>query len=389
MAQAPPETSRGGRSLLIGVKVQGLALRTFRNYAAADLEFGPGLNLVFGANAQGKSNLLEAVYLVLTGRSHRTLRDSELIQFGEDMSRVRVSVEGRRGLEDYALTVSLDDGRPQRWLRVNGVSLSRTALAGRAVSIVAAPEDLDIVAGPPSSRRRFLDVTLAQLSPAYLHVLQRYARVIAQRNRLLRVREIGRLDPWDEQMTDLGVRLTVRRREYVLRFALLAAAWYARFAGRSESLEIAYLPSWAGTGDEDVRHSAQEAIRGARRVETIRGVTLTGPHRDDVRLTVSGQDLRAFGSRGQQRAAALALRMAEYELAREEWGENPVLLLDDVVGELDEGRRAALFEALQDGQAILTTTSLGAGSIGQPTRLFEVVHGTAKEVPCLPLFETS
>lgn len=372
------------------MKVRTLTLRHFRNYRQADLVFGEGLHLVFGANAQGKSNLLEALHLALTGRPARAGRDVDLIAFGAEMARVRVGLERERAgrLEEVDLVLLREGERALRRLRVNGVPGTRRALSGRVGSVLAAPEDLAVVTGPPALRRRFLDAALVQLSPAYHDLLARYLRVVEQRNRLLRTGRFEGVEPWDAQLVDLGARLTARRRAYVERLAPRAAAWYAVLAGRGEPLRVEYAPAWAGS-EEALPGVAEAALRAVRRAEVARRVTLTGPHRDDLRLAVAGCDLRTFGSRGQQRAAALALRVAEYEVAREEWGEAPILLLDDVVAELDPTRRDRLLGALGEGQAILALTTVGARALDRPVRLYQVEAGTVREVACLPLFETS
>ena len=350
-----------------------LHLRNFRNYEAADLRLDPGVLLFVGSNAQGKSNLLEAVYTAALGRSPRVIRDAELIRFGQDRAHVRAVVQGERA---QVLDVAFDRATGERRLKVNGVVVDRGQLLGRLMVVLAGPLDDEVIRGAPESRRRVMDAALSQVSPSYFFALTRYTRVVRQRNRLLRAAADGpALAPWDEQLVDLGAVLIERRREFVARLGERAAARHARLAGGDERLQISYV---CAVGDGEERGALARALAARRQDELRRGTSLVGPHRDDLRLAVNGVDLRTYGSRGQHHTAALSLRLAEVDLLKEERGEWPVVLLDDVLAHLDAARQALLVREIAGPQVLLTHTerpALGA----TPLRVLRVRAGSIIE----------
>jgi DNA replication and repair protein RecF len=333
------------------MRIRTLFLLDFRNYERFEVTFAPGLNLLVGPNGAGKTNLLEAIDLVVTGRSHRVTRETELIRFGCPWALVRATFERRGGTHTAEVRV---ERTGLKSIRVQGNRLSRQDLLGRAVRVSSGPEDTEIVGGPSVHRRRLMDGLLCQLSPSYYHNLLRYVRVVQQRNRLLRANAPSHLlEIWDEQLVDLGAGITERRAELLGRLGSAAAE--AAKALACGTLQVTYKPSWEpGT---ELRERAMAEVVRRRREELERGMTLTGPHRDELEITLDGVPLRAYGSRGQQRAALLSIRLAERAIVREELGEDPILLLDDAAGELDRERTEALLRLLEDGpQAILTAT---------------------------------
>jgi DNA replication and repair protein RecF len=317
--------------------------------------------VIVGANAQGKSALLEAVYLGATGRSFRTLHDAEMIALHAGWARLRSVVARADREEEIDVTLRRDAaGQPRatREIRVNGVPVRRGELFGHVLCVAAASEDADVITGAPRLRRRLLDLLLAQISPAYYDTAQRYHRVLLQRNRLLRRGAAGGLDPWDEQLATLGAAVTLRRRGVAARLAEHAAPIYRALSGGREELRIEYACSLSGGNAAELAAHAREALPARRALELARGVTMVGPHRDDIGLQADGRDLRAYGSRGQNLSAMLAVRLAERRVLREETGEDPVVLLDDVLLTLDEERQALLLEAVRGAQTLLTVTSL-------------------------------
>jgi len=350
-----------------------LRLRNFRNYEAVDLALDQGVLLLIGSNAQGKSNLLEAVYTAALGRSPRVTRDVELIRFGQDRAHIRAGVQGER---QQVLEVAFDRATGERRLKVNGVVVDRGQLLGRLMVVLAGPLDDEVIRGAPEYRRRVMDAALSQVSPSYFFALTRYTRVVRQRNRLLRAAADGAaLAPWDEQLVDLGAVVIERRREFVARLGARAAARHARLAGGEERLQIAYVCAVGEGGD---RAALARALAARRQDELRRGASLVGPHRDDLRLTVNGVDLRAYGSRGQHHTAALSLRLAEVDLLKEERGEWPVVLFDDVLAHLDAARQALLVREIAGPQVLLTHTerpALGAA----PMRVLRVRTGRIVE----------
>ena len=356
-----------------------LRLRDFRNYARIDLVFDPGMTAIVGGNAQGKSNLLEAIYTAALGRSPRASADVELVRFGQDRAYVRAEVRDPR---IDVLEVAVDRPTAEKRLKVNGVIVRRGQLLGRMAVVLAGPLDGDVIRGAPGARRRVLDAALSQASPSYYFILTRYVRIVRQRNRLLG--EGGAswaLEPWDEQLVALGATLVERRRRFVRALAARAAERHARVAA-TERLDVAYASTAdspdsgeaPGTG-EDERRALARALARSRGEDLRRRTTLIGPHRDDLRIMVNGVDLRTFGSRGQQHTAAVSLRLAEADLLRDELGTWPVLLLDDVLADLDPARQRQLLREIVGPQILLTHTA-ELPETGVSVRTFVVEGGT-------------
>jgi DNA replication and repair protein RecF len=350
-----------------------LRLRDFRNYAVTDLTFGPGVAFLVGSNAQGKSNLLEAIYTVALGRSPRVSRDAEVIRFGQDRAYVRAGVQGTRG---QTIEVAFDRATGARRVKVNGVAATRGQLLGRCAVVLAGSLDDEMIRGAPTYRRRVMDAALAQVSPSYFFALTRYARVLRQRNQLLRAAAGGAvLAPWDDQLVELGAILIGRRRAFIGRLAARAADRHARLGGGDERLEISYV---CAVGDGEEHEAVRRALEAGRAEDLRRGMTQAGPHRDDLQFMINGVDVRMFGSRGQHHTVALSLRLAEVDLLREELGEWPVVLLDDVMAHLDASRQALLLREVDGPQVLLTHTEIPR-FVDIPMRLLRVQYGAIAE----------
>lgn len=344
------------------MRLTHLRLVQFRNHRHSDVVPGPGVTLFVGGNAQGKSSLLEAVQVAATARSPRARHDGEMIALGADWARVRAAVHRSGRAEEIDVAYRREDpatgGRVGREIRVNGVPTRRGELFGHLHSVLAGPNDTETVAGGPHLRRRVVDLLLAQVSASYYYTLQRYSRAVLQRNRLLRMRNIRGLDAWDEQIASLGAVVTVRRREIVERLAAFGAPIYSVLSVGREPLDLEYLPSLQGADEQALAAFAREALERRRLEEIARGVTMVGPHRDDLRLGAGGRDLRTFGSRGQQLTAMLALQLAGRRVLWEETGEEPVMLFDDVLLTLDEERQGYLMDCVRGIQVLMTVTTL-------------------------------
>jgi len=356
-----------------------LSLTNFRNYARQEMEFAPGPVLLLGENAQGKTNLLEAVALLATGRSDRADSDADYIAWGmrgdaqpfarvvgvaqragRDVS-VELAVIGRPGAHDRLLA--------SKRFKLNGVAKRASDVIGALTAVLFTTDDMELVKGTPSGRRRYLDVMLSQADHVYLRALQRYTKVVTQRNALLkRVQEgASRRDElayWDEELARDGATLLAGRAAAVAALAEGAAEAHASLSGQRERFALAYLPrfsdDWpperiAGASQDELFAALLERLRASHGRDVAAGLTLTGPHRDDLAMTLGGESASAFASRGQQRTAALALRLAEARLLYERTGERPVLLLDDVLSELDEGRRASVLAAIAADQVLITS----------------------------------
>lgn len=349
------------------MRITQIALANYRNYERADFHPCAGVTVLVGDNAQGKTNLLEAVYLSCTGRSHRTRQDRELIRWGEDFARVRVEAERRDGA--HTVEIALSAGTRRR-IRVNETEISRSGeLMGHVTGVLFSPEDLQLIKDGPSGRRRFVDMALAQIQPAYYYALQRYNRALKQRNEALRSGKTGALEIWDEQLARAGAQIMRSREEYLARLSDEAVRIHAQISCEREVLTLGYAPNVA---DGDILR----ALEKSREADLRRLSTGAGVHRDDLRLSVGGRDVRAFGSQGQQRTCALSIRLAELSVIATQSGEAPVLLLDDVMSELDPDRRRELLARLDGIQTILTCTDV-ADIAGARAELVVRVEGAS------------
>lgn len=334
------------------MRLTSLQLRNYRNYRRLDLEPGHRLNVFLGANGQGKTNLLESVALLALSTSPRARRDSELVGPLAPEARVDALVESGGRRAEIRISIHAETpARSRRRIEVDGQPRRAVDLPGLFRVTLFWPDDLGLVKAGPEQRRRLLNEMLVQVRPGYARALARYTRVLEQRNSLLKQVSMGdqpasSLEVWDLELARLGTELAEARRAAVTALSGDAAAAHATISG-GELLEMEY----AGPPDDLLR-----ALEGARRDDLRRGSTGVGPHRDDVAIRLNGRDARAFASQGQQRTAVVSIKLAEAAVVAEMTGERPVLLLDDVLSELDAGRRSALLGELgQPGQVIVTS----------------------------------
>lgn len=353
-----------------------LHLQQFRNYQDCLVNFDAPKTILVGNNAQGKSNLLEAVELLSTLKSHRSVRDRELVLEDASIGQIRANLERAYGSVELSLTLR---AQGRRTVALNREALRRQLdFLGVLNAVQFSSLDLELVRGGPERRRTWLDSLLIQLEPIYAYILQQYNQVLRQRNALLKKFRSqaaeGRLDElptdqldqlalWDAQLATTGSRVTRRRARVLERLAPLATAWHASISGKTEVLDVTYAPNISIDRDdpEKVQQAFLEKIQLRRIPEHHQGTTLVGPHRDEVEFTINQTPARSYGSQGQQRTLVLALKLAELKLIEEVVGEPPLLLLDDVLAELDLNRQNQLLEAIQDRfQTLITTTHLGA-----------------------------
>lgn len=351
--------------------LDSISIRDLRGYAALDLVFGPGPQLIAGPNAAGKTSLLEAIVLLAWGRSHRTSADGEIISWSTDVARV----EGRTGDEtiEVALTRSgAGRGGPtgpgaRKRIRVNGVARRAASLAGVLRTVIFAPEEMLLVVGPPGLRRAAVDQLAGQRSAAYLRDLATYGRTLQQRNSLLRsIREEqasrDELRFWDGSLLDAGAAVVAARLQLLADLAGPLAAAHAEIApdeAAIATLGMRYVTNAPPLPGEGPREALARRLAETADKEVWNGATLIGPHRDDVAFELGGRDLAGFASRGQQRTAILAFKLAELDLLTDQDGRPPLLLLDDVFSELDPERRAHLVRRIAElPQAFVTTTTL-------------------------------
>ena len=355
--------------------LKSLHLRHFRNYQDQHVDFTSAKTILLGNNAQGKSNLLEAVELLSSLKSHRTSRDRDLILDGEAIAQITGQLQREAGDVELAMTLR-QTGR--RTVAQNGVSLRRQLdFLGTLNMVQFSSLDLDLVRGGPDQRRHWLDGLLVQLEPIYAYVIQQYNQVLRQRNALLKARlkaeadglshaaeeSASELALWDAQLAIAGSRVIRRRARVLDRLIPFAQKWHQEISGSTEKLEIHYAPNVVVEEDtpEALQKAFLEKIQTRAIAERHQGTTLVGPHRDEVEFLINQTPARQYGSQGQQRTLVLALKLAELKLIEDVIGEPPLLLLDDVLAELDLNRQNQLLEAIQDRfQTLITTTHLGS-----------------------------
>jgi DNA replication and repair protein RecF len=354
------------------MQINYLEVTRYRNYLLQQIEPQSGLNIFVGENAQGKSNLLESVYLLATTKSTRAGKDSELILFGENSTQVKARVSRVKEIDlQIQLDISLSE---KKSAKLNGSKHTRMSeVIGQVNAVFFESGDLETITGEPSVRRRFLDLEISQTSPRYVHALATYRKTLEQRNYLLREMRERRVGPgavetlstWDMQLANYGSQLMDRRRTFLDRLRVIAAEFYYHLSEGRDELDIVYQPSFDISSLPDVvsiREKFVESIRSIAGEEKARGTTLVGPQRDDIQFRLSGVDAKFFGSQGQQRTIALSMKLAERQLIEELVGEPPILLLDDVLSDLDDLRRRRLFETVgrTGGQTFITCTNLRA-----------------------------
>ncbi|MCB0173076.1 MAG: DNA replication/repair protein RecF [Anaerolineae bacterium] len=393
--------------------ISQLSLTNYRNYSRLTLDLPSGPVLLRGDNANGKTNLLEAIYFLSTTRSVHTRSDQQLInwiilkQETLPFARVEATVKTRADTFKIAITVVREGNNFRKDIRFNGAKKRAMDIIGKLNTVMFLPEDIELVTGSPGIRRRYLDSTLCQINPDYCAALSRYNKVLTQRNALLKELFKRNSNPdqlfyWDEQLARDGAALMVNRHNTILDLDAVARQRHRELSGGREGLRLHYAPSFdlyqrpqpnyqlplimeelvpystAAPPLQDVRETFRSYLINARSEEISRGVTLVGPHRDDFHFLVDGIDMTMYGSRGQQRTAALSTKLAEVILMKQSTGETPVLLLDDVMSELDAHRRQQVINIVdQAGQAVLTTTDWEdfSSDFRQRARLFSVAMG--------------
>ena len=335
--------------------IKSLKLKNYRNYDLLDLKFDPATNILYGDNAQGKTNILEALYLSGTTKSHRGTKDRDMIRFGYDEAHIETVVE-KRGV-GFQIDIHLKKNSP-KGIAIDRIPIRRASeLFGIVHFVFFSPEDLNIIKEGPAGRRRFVDLELSQLDKIYLSNLSSYNRIINQRNALLK--ELGgqknlmeTLDIWDMQLAAYGTKVLERRREFIGQINEIISDIHFKLTGGKERIRLSYEESIGAL-------SLEEALRKNRERDIRMKSTSAGPHRDDICfMTESGLDIRKFGSQGQQRTAALSLKLSEIELVKQVIKDTPILLLDDVLSELDKHRQNYLLDSIHDIQTMITCTGL-------------------------------
>ena len=352
--------------------VKELRLSGFRNYDEETFSFCPGTNIIYGNNAQGKTNALEAVYLFSIGKSFRTQQDRELIRFDEAFT--KIDVVFHNALRENEIEIAVRRDRKKQ-IKINGVPINKMGeLIGVFTVVLFSPDELNLTKGSPNARRRFLDIAVSQMRPKYYHILRRYNKILEQRNNLIKKLRYSSdetlkdtIGVWNEKLADYGMAVVTYRKKFVNALRTFAKEIHSEISG--EEFEIQYKTGFAS------KEEFLEKLNNSLNREIEMGFTLYGPHRDDLDIDVNGRDIKTYGSQGQHRSAILALKLAQADMIYEDTGEYPVLLLDDIMSELDAGRRGYLSGKIKNKQVIITCTDVDDLPESADAKLIHVENG--------------
>ena len=357
------------------MQIKKLFLQNFRNYENEKFDFSEGLNVLFGKNAQGKTNCAEAVFYLCTGASLRIRHDKQLIRIGAEHAHITAEAENRYG----NVTIEAFIYENKREIRVNGSKINRNAdLMGHINSVFFSPGELRLIQDGPDERRRFMNLSISQTSPAYYTALLRYNKILDQRNTLLKNKDVSlildTLPVWDEQLCKYAAVIVKKRTEFLEKLAPYAKENHAFLTDNAEDLCIS--PDKNYTGDEEeIAKTLARRLENNYEKDLRLGFTTLGPHRDDLNVTINGADAKAYASQGQTRTAALALKLSEVQIFKALSGELPILVLDDVMSELDLKRRKKLLQRIADVQTILTCTHAERVLYGAECKKIRIENG--------------
>ena len=361
------------------MQIKKLFLQNFRNYESERFEFSDGLNVLFGKNAQGKTNCAEAVFYLCTGTSLRIRHDKQLVRLGAEKAKIVAEAENRYG----KIVIEAEISENKREIRVGGSKIGKNAdLMGHINSVFFSPGELRLIQDGPDERRRFMNISISQTSPTYYTALLRYNKILDQRNALLKNPNISlvldTLPVWDEQLCRYAAVIVKKRTEFLERLAPYAKEMHAYLTDGAEELSI--KPEKAIKGDEgEIAAELARRLSNNYEKDLRLGFTTVGPHRDDLDIAISGVDAKAYASQGQTRTAALSLKLAEVQIFKELAGEYPILVLDDVMSELDLPRRKKLLQRIHGIQTILTCTHAERVLYGAECKKIRIDHGRIKE----------
>lgn len=358
--------------------IKSLELADFRNYESLNISFDSGTNILYGDNAQGKTNILEAIYVSSTTKSHKGSKDKEIVSFDKEEAHIRTYLE--KDSVEYRVDMHLRKNK-SKGIAIDGQKIKKASeLLGLLNVVFFSPEDLSIIKNGPAERRRFADMELCQLDSFYLYNLNHYNKIINQRNKLLKDMYFNpglkeTLNIWDMQLVSFGSKIIERRELFAKQLCEIIEEIHSRLSGGKEKIEVKYEPD-VSIEDFEVRmkENQEKDIRSK--------LTSTGPHRDDFSFIVNGIDIRKYGSQGQQRTAALSLKLSEIELVKKMTKDTPVLLLDDVLSELDSNRQNYLLNSIGDIQTIITCTGLDEfiNNRFEINRIYKITNGTAQMI---------
>ena len=331
--------------------INKIKLKNFRNYSEQEINLGKNINVFFGENAQGKTNIIESIFLASIGKSYRTSKEKELIKFNENEA--FVEIEFNKSDRDGKIKIQISE---KKQIFLNGIKLKKLSeLLGNINIVIFSPEDINILKGSPQNRRKFLDIMISQLRPNYMHLLTIYLKTMEQRNNYLKLIKFENkpeelLDIWDEKLVDAGIKIYQYRKEYIDKIYSKIKNIHKDITQGKEDIEIEYF------SDATTRQNFLNELKSRRKLDIIKGYTTKGIHRDDFTIYINKKEVGTFGSQGQNRTAVLSLKLSELQVIYDDIGEYPILLLDDFMSELDSKRRENFLNSIKDIQVIITCT---------------------------------
>ncbi len=360
------------------MKLCNIHIENFRNISNAEMIPGDGINIIYGENAQGKTNILEAVWLLGGIKSFRGSKDSELIEFNKDKAHIGAEFDSQGRMQTAEITI-----QNQRAASLNGVSISSSELSEAFQSVVFAPMHLMLIKDGPQARRKFIDQAISQIMPRYQATIREYGRAVKQRNTVLRdirwhAELMDMLDAFEDKISRSGARLIRLRTKYTSKLSVYVQDIYNGLSSGRESIDIKYEPEIECsdfTDEAKIYASLRESLISSRDEDIATATTSVGPHRDDLVIDINGVPARTFGSQGQQRSAALALKLAEASMIKESFGEQPIALLDDVMSELDESRQDYILNHIRGWQVFITCCDPSQVMRMSEGRRFEIKNG--------------
>ena len=331
--------------------INKIKLKNFRNYSEQEINLGKNINVFFGENAQGKTNIIESIFLASIGKSYRTSKEKELIKFNENEA--FIEIEFNKSDRDGKIKIQISE---KKQIFLNGIKLKKLSeLLGNINIVIFSPEDINILKGSPQNRRKFLDIMISQLRPNYMHLLTIYLKTMEQRNNYLKLIKFENkpeelLDIWDEKLVDAGIKIYQYRKEYIDKIYSKIKNIHKDITQGKEDIEIEYF------SDATTRQNFLNELKSRRKLDIIKGYTTKGIHRDDFIIYINKKEVGTFGSQGQNRTAVLSLKLSELQVIYDDIGEYPILLLDDFMSELDSKRRENFLNSIKDIQVIITCT---------------------------------
>ena len=350
-------------------------LENFRNYSKQKIDLNKNINVFYGKNAQGKTNILEALYFCALGRSFRTYKENELINFNNNASKIVVKYE--KNNRDNEIEITLNK-KEKKCIKLNGIKVNKNSeLVGNINLVIFSPDDMIILKQGPLQRRKFLDILISQLRPKYLHELNGYNKVLEQRNAVLKSKKVDSIEIWDEQLAEFEEKIFTYRKEYVEKLQKNLEIVHPRITNNLEKIKIEYKTNFEN------KEQFLKLLKDRLSLDLLRGYTCEGAHREDFSMFINEEALNIYGSQGQHKTAILSLKMAELNIVREEVGENPILLLDDITSELDVDRITSIFENIKDYQVFITCTDLNSilkyDCLTKNIKLYNIDRGTVKD----------